>query len=163
MRALVQKLIGTGADLSTRRAMKNTLNYLGIKPENIDRLYVELKNSIHESTFRRISPKDKAIFLPQCLRDARNCKAVLGPDGWECKKCSSHGSCKIYNIKARAEPLGYRVYVVPGGSLMFRIVERIKPKAALGVACMKELVMAAEELKALGHSPSSRRRSPPAP
>jgi hypothetical protein len=147
MKTLVQKLISTGADLSTKKTLKNTLNYLGIKPENIDHLYIELKNSIHRDIFRRIGPEQKLVFLPQCLRNSRTCRAVLGPTGWKCMKCSGHRTCKVFRIKQTAESLGYRVFVVPGGSMVFKIIEKLKPKAVLGVGCIKELVMAAEELR----------------
>jgi hypothetical protein len=150
MKTLVQRLISTGADLSTKKALKNTLNYLGIKPENIDHLYIELKNSIHRDAFRRTSPKDKIVFLPQCLRNSKTCKAVLGPNGWECMKCSGHKTCKVFRIRQRAESLGYRAFIVPGGSMVFKLLEKLKPRAVLGVGCMKELVMAAEELRIPG-------------
>ncbi len=150
MKNLVQRLISTGADLSTKKALKNTLNYLGIKPENIDHLYIELKNSIYRDTFRRIRPEHKLVFLPQCLRNSRTCKAVLGPTGWECMKCSGHRTCKVFRIKQRAESLGYRVFIVPGGSMIFKLIENLRPKAVLGVSCLKELVMAAEELRIPG-------------
>jgi hypothetical protein len=146
LKTLIQKLISTGADLSTKKALKNTLNYLGIKPENIDKLYIELKNSIYRDTFKRIGIEHKLVFLPQCLRNSRTCAAVLGPTGWRCMKCSGHKTCKVFRIKQRAESMGYRVFIVPGGSMVFKIMESLKPRAALGVACLKELVMAAEEL-----------------
>ncbi len=147
MKKLVQSLLSTGADLSTRKALKNTLNYLGIKPENIDRLYIELKNSMFIERFSKIDPKDKLVFLPQCLRNAKTCAAVLGPAGWRCVKCSSHSTCKVFRIKQKAESLGYRVFVVPGGSMVFRLINELKPRAVIGVACMKELVLALEELR----------------
>jgi hypothetical protein len=147
MKALVQKLISTGADLSTKKAIKNTLNYLGIKPENIDKLYIELKNSLYRETFSRIPAEQKFVFLPQCLRKSSTCKAVLKEDGWVCMKCRSHNSCKVFKIKERAEAKGYKVFVVPGGSLVFKIVKKFKPKAALGVACVKEISMVLEEAK----------------
>lgn len=146
MKSLIQRLISTGADLSTKKALKNTLNYLGIKPENIDKLYIELKNSMHRDIFKRIAPEHKVVFLPQCLRNSRTCRAVLGPNGWQCMKCSGHRTCKVFRIKQRAESMGYRVFVVPGGSMVFRLIKELKPRAALGVACLKELVLAAEEL-----------------
>ena len=147
MKILAQKLISTGADLSTRKALKNTLNYLGIKPENIDRLYIELKNSMNSERFMKTDPKNKIIFLPQCLRNSKTCIAKLGSMGWECGKCSYHKKCKIYQIKQIAEPMGYMVVVVPGGSLVFKLIKELKPRAVLGVACMKELVMAIEEIR----------------
>jgi hypothetical protein len=147
MKTLVQKLISTGADLSTRKALKNSLNYLGIKPENIDKLYIELKNSIHTDIFDRINPRHKLVFLPQCLRNSRTCIAVLGPSGWICKQCKGNRRCKVYRIKHEAESLGYRVFIVPGGSMVFKLISKLKPRAVLGVACISELVMAAEVLK----------------
>jgi hypothetical protein len=147
LKTLIQKLISTGADLSTKKALKNTLNYLGIKPENIDRLYIELKNSIHREMFVRIDPRHKIVFLPQCLRNSRTCRAVLGQTGWKCMKCSGHRTCKVFRIQQRAESLGYRVFVVPGGSMVLKIIENLKPRAVLGVGCIKELVMAAEEIR----------------
>ena len=53
---------------------------------------------------------------------------------------------KVFRIKNRAETLGYKVFVVPGGSLVMKLINELKPKAVLGVACIKELIMAAEEL-----------------
>jgi hypothetical protein len=146
MKSLIQKLISTGADLSTRKALKNTLNYLGIKPENIDKLYVELKNATFGERFRKIPPEEKILFLPQCLRNSKTCKAVLKEDGWRCMKCAGKERCKVYRITKEAESRGYRVFVVPGGSLVFKIIKRLQPRAVVGVACIKELVMAMEEL-----------------
>ena len=147
MKTLAQKLIATGADLSTKKALKNTLNYLGINPDNIDKLYVELNNSIHEDKFKRHSPDSKAVFLPQCLRNSKTCKATLDKHGWKCVKCSGHKDCKVFAIKEKGERLGYNVFIVPGGSLVYNIIKELRPKAVLGVACMKELLMAVEDLK----------------
>jgi uncharacterized protein len=146
MKVLAQKLISTGADLSTRKTLKNTLNYLGIKPENIDNLYIELKNSMHRDKFVRTPPEKKAVFIPQCMRNSKTCKAVLGEFGWECAKCSGYKECKVFAIKEKAEKAGYKVFIVPGGSMVFKILKEIKPSAVLGIACMKELIMAAEEI-----------------
>ncbi|RLJ09836.1 MAG: DUF116 domain-containing protein [Candidatus Aenigmatarchaeota archaeon] len=145
MKKLIQKLIATGADFSTRNALKKTLEFLGIEPDNIDKLYVELKNNLYRDIFKSLNPKDKLVFLPQCLRPP-GCKAILTRDGFKCIKCENH-NCKIYKIRVRAEKLGYRVFVVPGGSLVNKILERLKPKAAFGVACLKELVLAADGIK----------------
>jgi hypothetical protein len=146
LKTLAQKLISTGADMSTRKALKQTLNYLGIKPENIDRLYIELKNSMFSERFKKTRPSDKIVFLPQCLRNSKTCTAILTPTGWACRKCSGHKTCKVFRIKKRAESLGYRVFVVPGGSLVTKLIDELKPKAVMGVACIKELIMAADEL-----------------
>jgi hypothetical protein len=141
----VQRLIGLGVDLSTKKALKKALGILGLKPENIDHLYIELKNEIHKEVFRKIQPKHTIIFLPQCLRRSAKCKARLGGEGYECAACSK--DCKASSIKKLGEAVGYSVFIVPGGSMVGKIVDKYRPKAVVGVACMKELVMALEELR----------------
>jgi len=152
MKKLIQKLISTGADFSTRKALKNTLNFLGINPENIDRLYVELKNSLYKDVIKSIPPKDKIVFIPHCLRPANVCKATLGKFGYECKGCENRNSCKIYKIKMKAEKMGYKSFIVPGGSMVMNIIERLKPKGVIGIACLKELVIALENINIPGQA-----------
>jgi len=143
MTKIIQKLVSLGVDLSTKKALKTALKMIGIKPDNIDKLYKELKNDIHRDNFIKIHPKDKIIFLPQCLRNSRKCKAKIGEFGYECIDCCN---CKVSQIKKEAEALGYRVCIVPGGSMVGKIIKKASPKAVVGVACMKELVMALDEL-----------------
>jgi hypothetical protein len=150
VKRLIQKIINIGADFSTRKALKSTLKFLGVKPENIDRLYVELKNDFYRETFRRIPPKNKIVFLPQCLRNP-GCKAKLTKLGYSCTGCSCN-SCKVCRIKTRAESLGYRVFIAPGGSMVINIVKKLKPKAILGVGCMKEIVMAMDNINITGQA-----------
>ena len=145
MKRLVQKIINIGADFSTRKALKSTPRFLGVKPENIDKLYVELKNDFYRDVFRKIHPKYKMVFLPQCLRNSK-CKAKLTKLGYACNGCGNQNSCKVYKIKTKAESLGYRVFIAPGGSMVINIIKKFKPKAVLGIACMKEIVMAFDNL-----------------
>ncbi len=147
MKRLIEKLITSGANLSTRKALKSTLNILGIKPENVDRLYVDLKNSTYKNAFRKVPRKDRVLFLPQCLRNSKKCRAELTESGYKCRKC---GACKISEIKQRAEKLGYRVFIIPGAEMTLNIMRKTRPKAVVGVACLKELVIAAEGLRIPG-------------
>jgi hypothetical protein len=42
----------------------------------------------------------------------------------------------------KAKDLGYKgIFILPGGSLAQKILLELKPKASLGVACSKELVL----------------------
>lgn len=141
---MVQRLIGLGVDLSTKKALKRAIKMLGLKPENIDRLYIELKNEMHKSCFSRIKPKDRAVFLPHCLRKTNACKAKLGEDGYACVGCSK--DCKVNQIKQVAEGIGYSTFIVPGGSMVAKIIGKYRPKAVFGVACLKELNISAEEI-----------------
>lgn len=147
MSKILQKLISAGADISTRKTLKSALKILGIKPENIDKLYIELKNNINEDVFRKIHPKDKIVFIPQCLRNSRKCKAKLTGLGYKCMSCCR---CKARKIREKAEGLGYRVFIVPGDSMTFNIIKKFEPKAIFGIGCLKELVIAAEEMNIPG-------------
>jgi hypothetical protein len=144
MKKFIQDLIELGADFSTKRALKRSLKLVGLKPENVDKLYIEFKNDHYREKFRSIEPKDKIVFLPQCLRKT-TCKASLDENGYHCVNCSAE--CKVSAIKTRAESLGYRVFVCPGGSMIVKIIVTYRPKSVLGVACMKEILMAAEDLE----------------
>jgi hypothetical protein len=151
MKKLIQKILSMGADFSTRKALKSTLGFLGVKPENIDKLYVELKNDFYRDRFRKIHPEHKMVFLPQCLRNP-GCAARITKLGYDCNGCVSKEKCKVYAIKSRAEDLGYRVFITPGGSMVINIIKKFKPKAILGIACMKEIVMAMENLSVTGQA-----------
>ena len=148
--AIVQRLIGLGVDLSTKKAMRKALDIIGLNPDNIDRLYIELKNEIHRENFGRVFPESKLVFLPQCLRKSSRCKAKVGEEGYECVACSK--DCRASEIKKLGEAAGYKVFIVPGGSMVAKMVAKYEPKAVIGVACMKELVMALEEIKVPIHA-----------
>jgi len=142
MKQIIKKLASIGADMSTRKTLKLGLRILGIKPENVDRLFIDMKNDINRGAFRKIKPKDKILFLPQCLRNPK-CRAKVNGFGYDCVDCCG---CKASQLKRGAEKLGYRVFIVPGGSMVFKAIEKLKPKAVIGVACLKELLPAVEEI-----------------
>lgn len=146
MKKIIQKILSMGADFSTRKALKTTLGFVGMKPENIDKLYAELKNDYYKEQFKDIPSKEKIVFLPHCLRKY-GCDAKVERNiGYKCNGCKNHKSCKVYAIKNEAEKKGYRVFVTPGGSMVMDIVKKMKPKAVIGVACMKEIVIALDNL-----------------
>ncbi len=144
MKRLLQKLIATGADFSTRATLKSALNFIGIEPSNIDRLYMELKNDMYRNRFSRTPPSKRIIFLPQCLRK-KGCEAGIGEWGYKCTVCNP--KCKVGRIKSMAESLGYRVIIAPGGSMVMKALERFGPLAVAGVACIKEIVLAMENIR----------------
>ena len=144
MNKFIQELIDTGADFSTKKALKRSLRLIGMRPDNVERLYIDFKNDYYKERFRGAESGNKIIFLPQCLRRP-NCKASLDEDGYHCVSCSAE--CKVSAIKSRAECLGYRIFLCPGGSMIAKIIVRYRPKAVLGVACIKEILMATEELE----------------
>ena len=117
--------------------VEKLFSYVDLQEEDIIKLYAISKNNLNKDTFTS-TPFDKRILLlPQCLRD-HECKASLDEWGYHCKEC---GKCSINGIQNKAEKLGYKVFVLPGGSIVEKVFKRFKPKAVLGVSCMKELIL----------------------
>lgn len=92
-------------------------------------------NEKYKEDFKKIPYSERAIFLPHCLRN-KECPAKTTDEGVQCIAC---GKCNIKEIKEVAENLGYKVFIVPGASLVKKLVKKYKPKAAIGVACNPEL------------------------
>jgi len=141
--SLIKRLLELGVDLSTRAGVKSALTIIGSDSSVADDAYIALKNSLDREGFRKTEYHERALFLPQCLRNIEKCKAKMGDAGYVCSEC---GRCQIFPIKKEAESLGYKVYVVPGGSMVVNLITNNGFKAVAGVACMFELCEAAEKL-----------------
>ncbi len=101
----------------------------------IDDLSIELRNDINKKKFRQIPANETLIFLPHCLRH-RDCPATLQKEGVNCTCC---GLCSIGVIKNKADPKGYKLYIVPGSSFVKKIVMENRFKSVIGVACHEDL------------------------
>ena len=99
---------------------------------SLDAMMVALKNEAHRGRFAR--SRARLLLAPTCLR-ALDCPASSTRRGIQCRAC---GQCKVGEIKADAEPLGYRFYVLTGSSFIPQIVADERPEAALLVACPYE-------------------------
>lgn len=140
MREIISKAMSSGLDFTRRGVLKTFLNKVNVDEELYDKLYVTIKNMAFEKDFKSISNSDILIFLPQCLRDSEKCEAELTDVGYKCNHC---GSCSISKIIKKAEENNYKgVYIVPGGSMVRRVMKKEKPEAVLGVACYYELAEA---------------------
>ncbi|MCD6140723.1 MAG: DUF116 domain-containing protein [Thermococcus sp.] len=148
---IIAKLASIGSDLSTRNAVRMALSLISEDEELTDQIYVEIKNKAYKEDLARVPIEKRAVFIPQCLRNVKECPAEFGEYGWECTKC---GKCPIGDIIEYGEKLGYKqFYVVPGGSLVKKILKEKVPKgeikAAIGIACWPELAEASEKLSIL--------------
>jgi len=111
-------------------------NVFGVNEKIVDRIGVETRNFIQYNRFSRVEQGERILLLPHCLRHLK-CSARLDPRGGvTCKGC---GRCVIKDIKAQADTLGYTVLVAPGSGFVRRKIKDIRPKAALCVACYKDL------------------------
>lgn len=112
----------------------------------LDDTITELRNHLYNAKFLKTPYNQRALFLPQCLRHTK-CPATLNEEGLQCKGC---GKCCIQEIKDYAEGLGYRVFIAPGSTIVYRMVKKYKPKAVLGIGCSMEVREGTEKLAAWG-------------
>lgn len=115
--------------------LKRLLRMVGLSERLVDEIGIEIRNRTYERDFEKSDPEKRILVFPQCLRSPE-CPAPLTRYGIQCKEC---GRCSICTLKREAEAAGYKVYVVPGGSFVKRIIRKDRPSGALGVACGYEL------------------------
>jgi len=119
--------------------IKRLARTFGLRETVVDQVAVELRNALDLEDFSKAEAKDRIVLVPQCLRSLK-CPARLDSrKGITCKGC---GLCVIKEMKAEAEGLGYGFFVAPGSGFVRRIIKEVRPKAALCVACFKDLNLA---------------------
>lgn len=121
---------------------KKFTSSLGFGDSLIDHIGVEVRNKLNKKSYDKISPKDKILVLPHCLRNP-NCPAKLEESGLKCVCCKN---CIIGYIKPRAEKIGFKVFIIPGSSFVKKIAKTTNFKAVLGVACYQDLNLAMMKL-----------------
>jgi len=135
---VVKTLAKTKLSSLALQKLEQFASKVGVEEKELFELYVEAKNRSQIDSFASTPFNQRVVLLPQCLR-AKDCPAEIGKYGYECKQC---GKCSIAKIMQLTKDLGYKgAFVLPGGSLAQKILGELKPKASLGVACSKELVM----------------------
>jgi len=151
VRSAIGRTIDSGTHLNFAKATENIAKKLGLSESMVQYTHVELRNSVYEPEFKKIPFKDRILFLPHCARNSKKCKATHNGEGLECKHC---GACEIDKAIKIAEGLGYKkVFVVPGGSIVKKLLEKYKPKAAIGVCCFDEALLSFDMLKGTGIIP----------
>ncbi|MQK95109.1 DUF116 domain-containing protein [Escherichia coli] len=107
---------------------------------------MEVRNLSEKEKFRKT--KKRALFLPHCSRkymDSR-CKARFEPSisSYICAHCSP--DCLINRAVSIAKMKGYDVYIIPGGSCVYKILKIKRYDGVVGVACGEEIKLAGETL-----------------
>jgi hypothetical protein len=115
--------------------LKTIAQFLNLDDHLIDDIAIKVRNDLNKEQYRKIPADKTLIFLPHCLRH-KDCPATLQKEGLNCTEC---GLCSIGVIKKKAEPMGYKLYIVPGSSFVKKIVMENKFQTVLGVACHEDL------------------------
>ena len=114
---------------------KTIASFLKLDDNLVDTISIRVRDDLNKERFKEIPAEKTLIFLPHCLRH-KDCPATLQKEGLNCTEC---GLCSIGVIKKKAEPMGYKLYIVPGSSFVKKIVMENKFEAVLGVACHEDL------------------------
>ena len=101
-----------------------------------DYLMVLLNNAVWHDTVASIPYERRLLLLPQCLRDFKNCPALVDEFGLLCEEC---GQCDIGALQSLAEELGYVVLVAEGSTVVSKLLESGKVDAVIGVSCLSAL------------------------
>jgi hypothetical protein len=135
---MVEKLAESKFSGTTSKKLEQSIAELGLNEKELFQLYVNTKNDAFKEKFAATSYSERILLLPQCLR-SRECPAKLEEYGYECQEC---GKCNIEKVIQLAKTLGYKnVFILAGGSMVTKILAKVKPKACLGVACLRELFL----------------------
>ena len=135
---IVNKIAKTKLSGVALQKLEHVATKVGVEENELLELYVETKNRSMTKSFASTPYSERVLLLPQCLR-APDCPAELGKYGYECKQC---GKCSIAKIIQITKDLGYKgTFILPGGSIAKKILFELQPKASMGVACPKELVL----------------------
>ena len=144
IRLAIGKVADTGAHLNAAKVSEAIGKKLGLSDSMIQYAHVELRNTVYEPEFKKIPYNERALFLPHCPRH-KDCAAINNGEGYECKKCQKCDLCKAIKL---AENLGYmKVFIVPGGSMVKKLIDKYNPKAAVGVCCFHEATISFDILK----------------
>jgi hypothetical protein len=109
---------------------------IGLKKGYIDMISNDMRNFINYKELSKIPFEDRILLLPQCLRK-RDCPAILDSmKGFKCKNC---GRCGVGDLISFCDERNIRVFIVPGGSFVKKVIKLSKPKAIIGVGCHIEL------------------------
>lgn len=115
--------------------MRALVKGVGLEDQEMLAFFVKLGNTMNARAFAEVPVDQRAIILPQCLRNAA-CPADLTPEGIRCKRCHR---CTVGQAMDVLEGLGYRVFIVPGSSFIKRMARKYRPRALIGVGCLAEV------------------------
>jgi hypothetical protein len=145
IRTAVGRVVDSGAHLNAAKASETIAKKLGLSESMVQYTHVELRNAVYEPEYKQIPFNKRVLFLPHCARHSQKCIATSNGEGLECKHC---GNCNISDAKNMAEKLGYKkVFIVPGGSMVKKLLVKYRPKASVGVCCFDEAQLAFDMLK----------------
>ena len=115
---------------------------IGISKNDIRKVFVKLNNSYIYSNTYNFDPKDILILIPHCVQK-HSCKLKVTNKIENCAKC---GLCNVSDLVKLKEKTGINIVIATGGTLARKIIIENKPKAAIAVACERDLTSGIQDM-----------------
>lgn len=115
---------------------------IGISKNDIGKVFVKLNNSYIYSNTYNFDPKDILILIPHCVQK-HSCKLKVTNKIENCAKC---GLCNVIDLVKLKEKTGINIVIATGGTLARKIIIENKPKAAIAVACERDLTSGIQDM-----------------
>lgn len=93
-------------------------------------------NQINDQEGISLQANELLVLIPHCLQYS-GCSFHVVHDLKNCKRC---GKCPLDRLIALKDEIGFKMFVVTGGTLARKIVQENKPQAIVAVACERDLV-----------------------
>jgi len=140
--------------LSWEELELHTRMFLNLHPAAADDpglVSILLNNAVWRDTVAAVPYERRLLLLPQCLRNPEACPATIDEFGLLCRQC---GRCRLGEVQAIAEELGYVVLIAEGSAIVARLLEGGAVDAVIGAGCRDALAktfprMAAEAIPGL--------------
>jgi len=119
-----------------RKLAGSVLCEAGLSDDYLNYATVLVSNALWQDRLAGIPYNRRLLLLPQCLRDADNCPAVVDEFGMICRHC---GRCVIHELVAKAEQLGYATLIAEGTAAVTLLIKTNKIDAVVGASCLSVL------------------------
>jgi len=109
---------------------------LNIPKEKIQQSLIEVNNSLVRLRGVRVKPDELLLLLPHCLQNS-SCNIKLTNNLTNCAKC---GECTIKELSEIGMNQKIELALAKGGTEARKVIEELKPKAVVAVACERDLI-----------------------
>jgi len=109
---------------------------MDLEKEEIEHSFIEVNNQLVRNKNIVLPPERILILLPHCLQKA-NCPHKITIDIDNCQHC---GGCRIGELIELAKEYQIHLAIVTGGTAARKMLQQIKPKAVVAVACERDLI-----------------------
>ena len=107
-----------------------------LSQDAIHRSFITYNNKIIRTKNHKFKPEEILILLPRCIQNT-DCKQGVVQDITHCVSC---GKCDVSAINKILKDTGIKGAVVTGGTQARVLLNTLKPKAVIAVACERDLV-----------------------